>query len=793
MHKVVKKTLIIFSVILFIISLFSLFGFLFIKAYSEKIDFSYDEMLFDAKQGSNVTRYFAKDKNGEYVLVDVNAASEGKKIWYQYDEISDNVKKAFLAVEDRGFFEHSGVDYKRTAYALLNQLFHFKSTFGASTITQQLIKNISGDDEITFERKLKEILRAQEIEKNHTKEEIFELYLNIVPMGENLIGVGTASEEFFGKSPSALTIGESATLVGITNAPSRYNPHLNYDNCLEKRNTVLKIMQEYGQISRREYEDEISKPLGVLPKNEKDTEPDSWFIEAVREEVINDLVNEKDLSYETARLLLDNGGLSIFTTMNTDIQNILETYFQNTNNFPKQVNNGLQYAMVVCDSQNGALLGIIGRAGQKNAERILNYATVPHTPGSALKPLALYAPLLDSGRVNWATVFDDTPVTFSEKAGKYTEYPKNYPNRYQGLINTKNALKLSKNTVAVRMYSMLGAENIYHSLTKDFDFDTIVRSSYTDDGQRITDVAVSPLALGQLSYGVSLRKLTEAYTVFPSEGIKHTSKSYEYILDKDGNELIRKNGEEKRIFKSSSARIINQMLSEVVKSGTAKDITLKNIIDTAGKTGTSGEDKDRLFIGYTPTVTAGIWCGYESGDKSVGNLSKTHLKIWDDVMKKITETTLGYSQQTPEFSTKGLSYLPYCIDSGKIYQQKCELDPRGARIEYGYFTNDNKPNAACDIHKICYYDELSGAVANENCPFEDLKEIALLDIPWRKFPKEIIISDAEYVYRVLDDKTKFGDSFEEAYFMYAIPDNEYVGKGRNKKQYNSGCYIHTEE
>ncbi len=793
MNKRLKKTIIVFSLILLVFSLFALFGFMFVSAYANKIDFTYDEMLFDAKHGSSVTRYFAKDSSGEYVLVDVNSGSEGKKIWYEYGEISTDLKNAFLAVEDRGFFEHSGVDYKRTAYAMLNQIFHFKNTFGASTITQQLIKNISGDNEITFERKLKEILRAQNIEKNHTKEEIFELYLNIVPMGENLFGVGTASEEYFGKTPSELRLEEAATLVGITNAPTKYNPHLNYENCLNKRNTVLYSMKECGYITQDEYEEAVSAALSVVKARDKGSDVDSWFIETVRDEVINDLVINKDISYDMAKMLVDSGGLSIYTTMNTDIQGILENYFENENNFPKEIKTGLQYSMVVCDSQDGSLIGIIGAAGKKTGERLLNYATSPHTPGSSLKPIALYAPLIDSGKINWATVFDDTPITFSEKNGVYTEYPKNYPRRYEGLINTKNALRLSKNTVAARMYGMLGAENIYHSLTKDFGFDSLVRSAYTDDGQRLTDIAISPLALGQLSYGVSLRKLTEAYTVFPSEGIKHASRSYELIIDKNGNELMRKSGEEKRIFKQSSARIMNQLLTEVVKNGTAKEITLKNIIDTAGKTGTSGDDKDRLFIGYTPSITAGIWCGYSNSDKTVGNLSKTHLKIWDTVMKKITEKTLGYSQSTPEFSTKGLSYLPYCIDSGKIYQEKCDLDPRGQRIEYGYFTGDNKPRGTCDIHKICLYDEVSAAIANDNCPSENLKEIALLDIPWRKFPKEIIITDAEYVYRSLNRDTKFGDSFENPYFMYALPEGEYVGRSNREKQYNSGCYIHDEE
>lgn len=786
------------SSIILLISILGVFAVGIIYLYvNNNIDFSVDESLFLSSKSGNITTFYYDDSygRGEYTPKQLCTVepSENKKVWYSYEDIGDNVKLAFISAEDRRFFKHNGIDIKRTGFALVNYFLHLKPKFGGSTITQQVIKNISGDNEQTATRKITEIIRAIHIEHSHTKEEIFEVYLNIVPMGEGISGVGLAAQYYFGKDPKDLSYAEAATLVGITNAPVKYNPHTNLTACKEKRNNVLYAMLDAGHIDEISYKSAINSELCVLDRQEEDNSINSWFVETVCDDICKDLAREKGIAESVARLLILNGGLSVYTTVNPVIQGSLEKYFENENNFPYDIKSGLNYSMVITDSRNGNLLGIIGSVGKKQGNRLLNYATVSHTPGSTLKPIALYAPLLNMGKINWATVFDDVPVEFNKNStGEYLLYPHNYPDKYDGLTTVSDALRVSKNTVAVRMYKLLGKEKIFGSLRDDFGFDTLVETKTDKNGRKITDMATAPLALGQLTYGVSLRKLTEAYTVFPNDGELSRGRSYLAVLDTNGDVLLENLPQSKKIFGQNCARIMNQLLMRVTESGTAKLITLGNMVDTAGKTGTSGNDRDRLFIGYTPYYTAGIWCGYTGCDRSIGAQSISHLEIWDEVMKEIHEITISCEENPENFSTDGLLYLPYCKDSGGIYTEVCEKDVRGNRLEYGYFSINNKPSGECHRHVYAMYDELSGGIAVSGCPHEYLKIISLIDVPERSFPCEIIITDAEYVWRKVGLSDKLGDSYDVPFFIYTIPDGEYVGRSKGKKQYNSSCYIHND-
>jgi hypothetical protein len=236
---------------------------------------------------------------------------------------------------------------------------------------------------------------------------------------------------------------------------------------------------------------------------------------------------------------------------------------------------------------------------------------------------------------------------------------------------------------------------------------------------------------------------------------------------------------------------MNQLLMNVTDHGTARSITLGDFVDTAGKTGTSSGNLEKLFVGYTPYLTAGIRVSYNDSKTAVVNLEKTHLEIWDEVMRQIHEGILGqYGEHSKSFSVAGLEYLPYCKDSGQLFSESCMLDPRGSRIEYGYFSRYNKPHELCNTHIEVYYDIETEAIAHEGCPEDSLIRIALLDVPWRNFPCEVIVTDAEYVYRSVDSDTLLGSSFDVPYFQNALPPDIYVGKGMKKKQFNHACYLH---
>ncbi len=783
---------------LIVLSLTVLAAFAAVTVYAKNnINYAFDDALFASAKGESVIRLYAKQKGSDgkesTVLFEEVYLSEYKKEHVAFEDIPPGVHAAFLAAEDRTFYQHHGINFRRTVYAAWNALTKREPTFGASTITQQVVKNISGDSEVTFKRKFSEILRALHMERVHTKDEIFALYLNIIPMSENILGIGKAAEVYFGTKADALTYAQAATLAGIANAPTRYNPYAHPEACLEKRNRVLYAMMDAGYINEDEYHEQCALPLGLVSKQKTGEDVVSWFAETVLKEIEADLVQYGHMSAQAAHRYISHGGFSVETTVDLEIQEILTQTFSDTSSVPIGENIP-SYAMCICDSQTGELLAIVGRQGEKTANRLYNLASdVPHAPGSSLKPLALYAPLLHEKKIHAATVFDDVPLQFYQNGTAYTAYPRNSPNVYQGLIPLCDALRLSKNTVALRLYDMRGAESIFHSLRGDFDFDTVIRSAYSDSGEHLTDLAPSPLALGQLSYGVTLRKLTEAYTVFPSEGVKRSGCSYHRVLDGQGRAILEKQIKEKRVYSAECARIMNQMLSGVTEDGTAKCITLKESIDTAGKTGTSGNDRDRLFIGFTPYYTAGIWCGYEKGTRPVGQNGRSHLQIWDEVRTKVHAHILAKKTDPRAFSTEGLVRCAFCKDSGDRFTPTCASDPRDNRMGYGFFTADNCPQTNCTRHVLVPYDTVTGAVACEHCPEEDVTQVALVRVEDRTFPCQVYVTDAQYVCRLMPDGIPPGMDTDCPYFIRTLEEGTYCGISIGKKQYNCACLFHGED
>ena len=549
-------------------------------------------------------------------------------------------------------------------------------------------------------------------------------------------------------------------------------------------------MRECNIIDDEEFKSAKDTPLYVIERESTPDRYDSWFVEYVINEAAEDIGQKYGISNQAARVMLLGGGYNIYTTMDVNVQGALERYFENTDNFPEEINNGLNYAMAVTDSTTGCLSGVVGRVGEKLANRILNHAVVPHTPGSTLKPIALYAPLIDDGVISWSTIFDDVPVSFSEGEEGYVEYPRNSPNVYDGLTSVKDALRLSKNTVAVRLCNIRGTDKIYESLSGDYGFDTLVKNQ-KNGSATYTDIAISPMALGQLTYGVPLVKMVEAYSVFSSYGVHKALRSYIQIRDEKGNIVFENKGEEKRLLKDSTAKIMNKLFENVADSGTAREITLKNIVPTAAKTGTSGGHKDKMLIGYTPFYTAGIWCGYDNGDGSVATLSPTNVKIWDDVMLDIHSYIDQESLASAKFSTEGLLLRPYCMDSGELYSENCLYDVRGSRVDYGYFTENSAPHERCSRHVLCQYDSAWKGIAGATCDPQNLVTVSLLDIPERSFPKEIYVTDAEYVWRNISGYAERPKEESLPYFYLALPEGEYVGISKSKKQFNSSC-IHPE-
>ena len=755
------------------------------------IDPQMDEALFAAAGSDTVTRlyYNGEEESGAseseffqgYYPVELEKeALAGAELCERVDaeEIPDFLKNAFVAIEDRRFYEHDGVDWLRTAKAAMNYVFRFDSRFGGSSITQQLIKNIGGENEISAARKLKEILRALRLEREHSKEEILEAYLNVIPLGHGCVGVGAASRIYFGKSVSELTVAQGALLAAVTNSPARYDPIAYPKQALERRNLVLDQMCVQGYLSSEEALLAKSEALGASITEDARGNVVSWYTETVIDDVVRALQEQYGYTSQAARGLVWGGGLTVYTLMDPTVQEVLNEYFRDASHLPKEVKDGLNYGFAVTDPKTGNLLGVIGGVGEKKGNRLLNLATqTRRAPGSTLKPLAIYGPAIEEGMITSATVFDDVPVSFGADPRHPVPWPRNSPNVYQGLLNVADAVAYSKNTVAVQLYRKLGAEKIYRYLVHRLGFEGIVRTGVGVDGGEVTDLAAAPLALGQLSSGATVREMAAGYGAVASGGVYRKGRSFLLVLDGQGNVLLRNEPEETRVFSQESANLLTQLLVGVTDHGTAKALRLKQYVDVAGKTGTSGESRDKWFVGYTPYYCAAVWCGYAEEARPIGKLSKDHLKIWDEVMLLLHEAAFRDGRKEEErFSVEGLTRCRVCKDSGCLASEACTHDPRGDRFVTLWFKKGTEPKSHCARHVAVPYDFNVGGVITDGAFYEDEEPTytALIDIPWRDFPMQIYIKDAEYVYRPLKGAEP-GMWWGVPYFVNTVPKGRFVG------------------
>lgn len=693
--------------------------------------------------------------------------------YISYQDIPKSVIDAFVSIEDKRFYSHSGVDWYRTLAACFNYIFKGSNHFGASTITQQLVKNMTGNDTVSISRKLQEILYALDLERQLDKTQILEMYLNIIHFSDHCNGIVQASNHYFGKSPQELTIAEAASIAAITNNPSYYNPIRHPENNLKRRNLILSEMRNQNYITEEVYQNAIAEELSLSVVN---TDPQknvsSWYIDMVIEDVINDLVKEYGISRSTASSLVFRGGLRIDLAMDPQIQAIVEDYYKNAVSTPINQNGTkkAQSALIMIDSHTGDILGVAGAIGEKAGNRIQNFATqTKRPPGSVIKPLSIYAPALQEGIINWASVYDDVPVSFGQSGTQ--PWPKNANGIYRGLTNIPYAIAHSTNTVAVRVLNDLGLEASYDYAKNRFHLSDMIEQ----------DRDIAALALGQLNYGVTLRDLTDAYTVFADGGTYHPWRSYYRVLASDGRILLSKDAASEIVLSEGNAAIMTKLLQGVVESGTSASVTLKKMIECAGKSGTTNANEDRWFVGYTPDIICGVWCGYEYPEPLVGKNIATD--IWNSVMSSVVETVGGETR----FSVSStLIRTSYCKDSGKQLTDVCEMDPRGSREQIGWFLKEQLPTQSCDCHILCKYDEENRGISHGFCPNTIQK--ALIRVR-RSFPIQILVSDAQYVWR--DDPMKLSPNLRDNQAYFAQKSGEFCGISHNKSPFNASCQVHT--
>lgn len=626
--KLFLITVILVSVLL---SVTLIFGAICLLKYK---DSRVDEALLTVGAETRSTTFYRYDfsdrekRLGNAIPIEDAYLDNGIKYkYFSLNEMPEHLINAFIAIEDKRFYTHHGIDWKRTFGATVNFVLG-KKRFGGSTITQQLVKNLTGNGEISISRKLSEAFSAKDLENRCDKSEIIETYLNIINLSEGCRGVGAAAEFFYSKSPRELTLSECATIAAITNNPSYYNPKRHPENNLKRRNTVLYCMLEQNMISENEYNIAIAEPITLKIKQDSSYSSNSWYIDMVIEDVINDFSEKYNISKSYASLMLYHGGYKIYTAMDCEIQNILEEYYANVYNFPIDENGEqAQSSMIVIDPYNGDILGVAGAVGEKKGSRVQNYATdTRRPPASSIKPLSVYAPALDRGLINWASIIEDSPI----KQNGDSPWPKNVDERYRGNVNVNYAIDHSLNTVAVKVLRMVGADESMNFLKNK------LRLSGYDEKK---DRGEAALALGQPSVGVTLKELVAAYSIF-EEGIMSKTRSYYRVTDASGTIILNNAPEYEVVISRDTAAIMTKLLESVVDNGTAAGkITLDDKISVAGKSGTSQNNCDRYFVGYTPELLGGVWFGYDYPkdlESFGGNLS---VLIWDDIMCKIYSDT----------------------------------------------------------------------------------------------------------------------------------------------------------
>ena len=777
--SLIKKILITMSVILIVA--FLGVGVFFINATDKELDLS----LFHLDKASSFTKIFVM-RDGEWVeWEEERVLSERSFELATIDEMPQYLIDAFVSIEDKRFFEHHGVDIYRTLGAAANYFLHFGGKFGASTITQQLIKNVTGEDEVSIERKLQEIVWALKLEKNMTKNEILEMYLNVINLSDGCYGVGCAARRYFSKSVGELLLIECASIAAITNNPSYYNPITHPENNKERRDIIIKQMYEQGLINEDEYLENYGADLNLIPDDSVvRSVVHSWYVDMAIDDVIADLQSEAGMSRAEASALVFGGGLEIYIQIDTEIQKIMEEYYENTANFVS--GEGAQSAMIIIDKENGDILGVVGAIGEKQGNRLQSYATdTLRPPGSTIKPLSIYAPALESGLITYASVYDDVPYDYIEgNNGSLSPWPKNANGIYHGLSTISYAMANSTNTIPIRILDELGLSHSFYFLRDYLHLDDMIETAYDTSGGFITDMDYAALALGQLNYGLSVRDVTAAYTIFADNGIYHAPRSYSLVKDSLGNVILKKGVVSERVISDGNAEIMTKLLSEVVFGGTANDLTVKNKVAIAAKTGTTQDNKDRWCIAYTPSLVCGVWYGYEY-PKEIPRAEKNHfLDAMDSVLTRIYSRDVRSAYKDREFeSSAHLSTANYCMDSGLLPTEACKNDARGSRVREGYFVKGSEPTRYCQTHVLVEYDYACGGVATVFTPSGHIQKVGMIKVE-REFPIPIIISDAQYVYRDLDVGVLPSFDESEPFFYSIVSKNKYCGMSAVKTPFN---------
>ncbi len=655
--------------------------------------------------------------------------------WVDYEDIPEDLIHAAVAIEDKRFFEHQGVDWFTTMKACVNMFVGSGSQFGGSSITQQLIKNIFGEDDVTVQRKVLEIFRATELEKRYSKDTVMEYYLNYIYLGQRCNGVKAAAATYFGKELDFLTPAECASLISITNNPSRFDPYrtsldssgkTGMERNLERRNTTLKEMRNQGYLTEEEYQEAIRQEIvlkrgiddadrlgycenedcgyrgkvstfdlrddgkyycpqcGTVTSIGEDASQDvySWFMDTVLEDVGQDLAEKMGIDWESMTSkekrnfitsIVAKGGYHIYTTLDYDVQKTVDSVYQNLENIAKtQSVQQLQSGIAVVDNRTGDIVAMAGGVGKDKGFDDFNRATDAHLqPGSSIKPVAIYAPAFELGTISPATVIKDLPLYYTGSR----PFPYNDDRRYDYSRTILSGVVSSVNAVAVNTLDKIGLPYSFHFAKDKFGLSDLVEKYVNSQGTVFSDINYSPLGMGAPTIGITIRDMTAAYATFPNNGVYREARTYTKVYDSQGNLVLDNTQDSNPILSEKTVNYMNYCLDQAVQGGTGKRADLAEIgIDVCGKTGTTASNKDRWFCGFTNYYTAAVWCGYDVPEviSLVGDTSNPACRLWKQVMQPLHQ---GLSSK-PMYDSSKMVDVTVCLDCGKKATSACSLDAR---------------------------------------------------------------------------------------------------------------------